>query len=151
MSEFSLDTSGSIQFRDSHGELMTYRWSDLTPFEQGYVEAMFASLYDPVFKKPVLRSGPIDFRGVAFRHLAPETLARILKDCEAYRGERDKRGPYPASYWTAETGADFWGSRQAGTWISFPLLDVTLADDGLIYLRESDPVSSLRMVKEGEK
>ena len=39
---FTLDTSGFVQFRDSHGELMTYRWSDLGPFTQGYVEALLS-------------------------------------------------------------------------------------------------------------
>lgn len=46
MTGFSLDTSGAVELplRTEDGDLLArHFWSDLSPFEQGYVEALFAS------------------------------------------------------------------------------------------------------------
>lgn len=68
---------------------------------------------------------------LAFSELAPETLARIIADCEAWRREFAGR--------TAETSADrpnmggeFWRIRQEGKRSTFPPLTVQLGDDGKV-------------------
>lgn len=133
---FTLDTSGVVAcfptLRSSWQGAEHLSWSDLSPFAQGYVEALFAELTRDMVR-------PLEGRGAgwglpAFSDLSPEALAMILGDCEAYRAERDERGPYPAAHWTAERGGDFWGSRQCGTWINFPPYTVSLGDDGKVRL-----------------
>ena len=45
MTEFSFDTSGAVLIPRGKAGLLTpkrVRWSDLSPFVQGYVEALFA-------------------------------------------------------------------------------------------------------------
>lgn len=121
------DTSGAVEYRDSHGELMSYRWPDLpNDFVRGYIRAAFASLYDPVFLKPVLRSGPADFRGVAFSDLHPDTLASMLADCAARLASRD------CVENTREGGRSFWARRQAGDRPDFPPLRLSLDPNGKV-------------------
>lgn len=121
--QHTLDTSGVVQFRDDHGELMTYRWSDLTPFVQGYIEALF---FDPASDAELWQAkGGI----LGFDRLAPETLARILKDCEEM--VRNSRGYLK----TADQGREAWVWRQDGVLI-FPPLTPILSEDGLIRFKE---------------
>ncbi|MCR5876962.1 hypothetical protein [Phenylobacterium sp. J367] len=129
MEAFTLDTSGYVTAqRATSGGPFTFSWSDLTPFQQGYVEALFASIAARATREAGWRDVPY-----GFHHLAPETLARILKDCEAYQGR------YLAMQLTgsdATWGRYFWADRQNGIYADWPPLTVTLGDDGLIYLRE---------------
>lgn len=144
MEAFALDTSGYVQCpapdQKPNESTGCWFWDDLSPFAQGYIDALFASLWDPVFQKPVLRSGPIDFRGVAFRHFAPETLADILADCDRYCRE------WGWDDQCAEIGGDLWRDRQQ-RFAGWPRADelsedfppvtlLYLGDDGLIYQRE---------------
>lgn len=134
---FTLDTSGEVRFPadyamtgDPDVAFIDYRWSDLSPFAQGYVEALFA---DGVALDDGAQLARVP---LGFSDLAGETLARILEDCEAALG--DKLCDYTDA---AVHGAMFWRDRQAGQLNGidplFPPLLVHLADDGLIYFREA--------------
>lgn len=117
---FTLDTSGIVHMT-SDSVVPAYIWSDLTPFAQGYVEAMFAG---PI----TVGSGAHTYNSVlqlAFSDLAPATLSRIMGDCEAYAGGND-----------ASDGPVFWNLQQDGLLSRFPPLAPYLGEDGLIYLRE---------------
>lgn len=92
----------------------------MTPFAEGYVEALRKSL------PPEHQDAP----------LAPETLARILEDCE--RALADVLCNFQG---TQAHGEQFWRERQSdqlnGWEPRFPPLHPYLAEDGLIYLREA--------------
>jgi len=128
MTAFKLDTSGSVRRPqanvDSAGRA-NWLWSDLTPFAQGYVEALFAHSAAPA---------PLAALGLGFSDVAPATLSRIIDDCERFRGI--DRGVY-SSDWLLSGGA-LWAMRQSKTGLpDFPALTLYLAEDGLIYLREA--------------
>jgi len=140
---FALDTSGAVAGPVTYpmGAAMRgmIRWPDLSPFAQGYVEAMFASLPDEEFWQG----------GFGFSDLAPETLAAILRDCEVF-----------VSFLTGEyddatmrmMGREFWRARNGAAdafmaWPlnrpaliersrAFPPLTPSLGDDGRVYLKE---------------
>ena len=92
---------------------------DLTPFAQGYVEALLteAATIAPEGYMP----------DPSFRNLAPETLARIIADCSAAMDELlwdDDR--------SHQSGATVWRERQADQWADLPPLAVTIGDDGKV-------------------
>lgn len=144
MEAFTLDTSGAVEIRLGIGPTAVMRWSDLSPFAQGYVEALFASL------------GPYDWKdehGGAhpsrFSDLSPEALARVLADCERYDQltAGHPRSASPAFALTVEMGRAFWKGRQASkpvivraplgsgltlTLEHFPPLRVILTDAGKV-------------------
>lgn len=133
-SRFQLNTSGEI-WVDLHrpGPPVLTSWCDLTPFAQGYVEAMLGSR--------VAVKSPVDGRPLVlgFRHLAPATLARIIEDCEAQQclmRSMQKLDGMPDDLWR-EAGRRWWPARQLGGDNDFPPLTPYLADDGLIYFREA--------------
>lgn len=72
MPEFILDTAGRV---DQPGLLRALIWGDLDAFTQGYVEALF-------FTSTGDDGEPLE---QGFSDLAPETLARIIADCAAFR------------------------------------------------------------------
>jgi hypothetical protein len=136
---FTLDTSGAVD--DPHGWGLLY-WSDLTPFAQGYVEALFASLATPPFTgHPHLQREGVCYGEtiVGFSDLAPETLAAILKDCASFANIAEGLGAKAG----AVEGRRFWGGRQRRfpgvgnpAWTTaFPPLTPYLDDDGRVYLR----------------
>lgn len=185
---FQFDTSGGILCATFRADQpWTVYWSDLSPFVQGYVEAMFAGLRatDPVQDiaglarmSPELReqkkalherchwsrhaawqsrcdqmvllglivvvargagdtvTEPTDLGKsvltllLAFSDLAPETLARIMEDCEQRLRSRD------CVLNSAEGGRSFWLLRQAGQRPGFPPLIVHLNNDGKIYFKD---------------
>jgi len=125
-----LDTSGVVGsfLRDT---IVPTAWSDLTPFAQGYVEAMFAAnypaLHEAAWQRLILP--PAHVR-VGFSDLAPATLSRIIADCAGpriFQSDDSERA----------TGRSLWKRRQSGS-SPFPPLTVTLGDDGLIYFRDDE-------------
>lgn len=190
---FKLDTSGSVGPKmDAKPPLLfDFRWGDLSPFTQGYIEALFASFRETMTraderKRPactlsdgqiwLLKHGRggfsrttlrVPFSGhgskatnvmcaglirrgwlekkdngivqiteageralhtatpLAFSDLAPETLARIIADCEAAQVAQ-------ADHSYKSTGLEFWMVRQRGHVASFPPLTVQLGDDGKV-------------------
>jgi hypothetical protein len=121
---FQLDTTGAVlpvARYDSkwNAEPCGYRWSDLSPFTQGYIEALFADGVDEV--EPG-RHFMLD-RPIAFRDLAPETLARIIADCGLACREGDAH----------MEGVDYWNRRQAGDYLTTrPPQTLQLCDDGKV-------------------
>lgn len=168
---YQLDTSGAVVRRDYLlGEPcnVATQWGDLSPFAQGYVEAMFASLRPDFYRikagvkpyggkrlKVAYRAfdpdgGPLrevigyvhvsaskvataqrlyrvdELEMPTFSDLAPETLVRIIADCEAMerhlRRERMKTA-----------GGRAWELRQSGFWPkTWPPLTIRLGDDGKV-------------------
>ena len=120
------DTSGAVQTPPTPGLVWgVTRWSDLSPFTQGYVEAMLSG--------PVMgRFAPLN-RQFGFSDLSPEALAATIRDCEAMcEWDRLARTRFPKS------GAIRWGERQRGLDAPrFPPLTPYLGDDGKVYLREA--------------
>lgn len=135
MSEFTLDTSGHVNLGKAafpfHNEYV--EWPDLSPFVQGYVEALFASL------------GPYDWKdeyGGAwpskFSDLDPSALALILRDCEAAQ-EQIRTGDIGVSgVGPREQGAALWNECQRGRWRDQHLrpLQPYLSDEGRVCLRK---------------
>lgn len=144
---FNLDTSGAVMMSVFEPGTVPSPpwlvWSDLSPFEQGYVEALFAAQANNWFGKPSLSSGPGTIRYVGFSDLAPEALALILRDCASMQNFATGLGVKKIG----ETqGRGFWISRNNGTmqhaWrAAFPPLTPYLGDDGKVYLSNSDAVT----------
>ncbi|MFN4296745.1 MAG: hypothetical protein ACK4FB_07865 [Brevundimonas sp.] len=121
---FQLDTSGVVYvqsaFITDRNSKVAKRWSDLSPFTQGYIEALFAA-FDPE-PTPGVRLAPGPF---GFSDLAPETLARIIADCGLAQREGDGR----------MEGIDYWNRRQAGEYLTTRQPQtVQLGDDGKVRL-----------------
>lgn len=144
------------QFVLDPGTLKAARaFNQLDAFTQGYVEALFFT-----------HTGTADdeeLQDAAFVDLAPETLARIVDDCRAFRDTlpKDHHGRTaldlacdyaPAPYDETQAGRDFWYTRcghGCGFWdrglgpvgdelsehaCHFGNLDVYRGDDGLVYV-----------------
>jgi hypothetical protein len=171
MPEFILDTSGEVDHVMVDGCVETglaFRWRDLDSFTSGYIEALFFTDNAPGVTteewqapdfEPSEGSIPED---VGFSDLAPETLARIIKDCaefqesEAWLKMREGLGDdndAPETPDDEQAGRDFWYTRNGhgcgywdGDWPEpyateltaaakqFRSVDSYLGDDGLVYL-----------------
>lgn len=120
--EVGFDTSGHVR---RPGFAKPLVWSDLSPFEQGYVRAAMESF-----------AGTEEF-GLRWRFsdLAPSTLSAMLGDCEGWlelqrllNGLDDRNSD--------GDGRAFYAARQEGQFESFPPQTLSLGEDGLIYARE---------------
>lgn len=136
---FQIDTSGSVEaigqainlskgdtLSPGPGQVSGWRvWSDLDPFTQGYIEALFASI-------PGAFSGLITSDSdLSFSDLAPETLGKIIGDC----ARAITHGSVLTSRNSEVGGGSFLRLRQLGAYPEmFPPLTVTLGDDGKVYL-----------------
>lgn len=118
-----LDTSGDVERGEAYGGQAF--WSDLSPFTQGYIEALFADHGDALTEAP---EDAIPGIGATkgFSDLAPETLARIIADC----GRWVRLWPLSEGL---EQGRRFWALQQGGMGTHhFPSLTVQLGDDGKV-------------------
>lgn len=106
------------------------RWSDLSQFTQGYIEALFEAEFGAL--------ADAGWAGPAFRDLAPEALARIIADEPIYLN-------LPGFHMegSAFVGQKAWVQRQAGWPVApfglvdeylsaLPPLTVQLSDDGKV-------------------
>lgn len=119
MSSTVFDASGTVNmagYGRPAGFASYIAWADLDAFTQGYIEAMFLSFGHT-------RCG--------FRHLSPEALARVIADCEAWRGQFYGR-THSLSKDRPDMGREFWRIRQEGKRSTFPPLTVQLGDDGKV-------------------
>lgn len=125
MSDFKLNTSGDVIVPSSHyvDEYMVVRFSDLSPFVQGYVEWVLRALHNAADYDP-------DNELSRYDRLAPETLARIIEDCAYilsaslyFSSDLDE----PQSM-----GRKFWVHRQHDKIGTLPPLTVYLGDEGLV-------------------
>lgn len=119
----TFDTSGAVGIVTAAPQggsySQTVRWANLSPFTQGYIEALLQP-------SEAMHYSLMD-RFAGFSDLAPETLARIIADCEAR-----SNALLPESR-THKAGAAFWGLRQEGRQGALlPPLTVHLGDDGKV-------------------
>lgn len=141
MRDFTLDTAGEVcapvamkwptdpQWWPG-GRAM--RWPDLSPFEQGYVEALLRSFHEATGSTPITEC--------SFSDLDPSALALILRDCTNYGN-----GYSTNASWCERpnAGGDFWRQRQSGIYgedrgNAFPPLTPYLGDDGKVCLKETE-------------
>jgi hypothetical protein len=124
----------------------------LDAFTQGYIEALFFTSEDQLDG-----DWPFNDRRCGVDDLAPETLARIKRDCERFQCENsaalELAYDEADDYGETEAGRDFWYTRcghGAGFWDgdipdhlgtaltdaahAFGNLDAYLGDDGKVYL-----------------
>lgn len=129
MSE-KFDTSGAVYLpKDIDGRVWYDQkmWSDLSPFVQGYVEAMLQEFNRKCFGDfPITRKSHL----VVFSDLAPETLVRIIEDCATLA----RRAGYLVAP-DAEQGAITWRQRQGGEISEFPPITLYLNDAGKVVIR----------------
>lgn len=129
MTQFQLDTSGAVDALPLKGSDLdpgAWLWSDLSPFTQGYIEALFAAARE--------ENGV--FAHAGFSDVAPETLACIIADCAAFIAQHPG-WDHPDGgrlFWEGRNGAEaevdslFGRTCQA----HFPPLTVQLGDDGKV-------------------
>jgi len=138
---FALDTSGFVDMRAyaSHEKRIFPQtiWSDLDPFTQGYIEAAWEAVRE--LRRDAEDRVQMNLEDLGFRHLAPEALALILKDCAAYCALPMRTGYAAGRY----HGRNFWDQRSRGLFcnigIGFPPLTPYLRADGKVDLKESTP------------
>lgn len=134
MTDFQLDTSGvvSIPNADPYGPaVIVYTWTSLNAFQQGFTAAAANSLSIDDLAQLAERHDGRRF-AVRFSDFAPSALELILKDCAAVSDWKSlSRMGFVNG---ADGGRQFWDARQAGKWAFYRPLDVTLGDDGKIYL-----------------
>lgn len=128
----ALGTSGRVA-GDIDGLAVWYEFEDLSPFAQGYVEALFASHRQDLGTATYYANDQREWRDAAFSDLAPEALAMILADCDRWIQL------YPATGRGTANGARFWELRnlQLITRTDFPPLRVYLNDDGKVSLSQA--------------
>lgn len=132
---FKLDTSGIVLPFARYDPKWNaapcgYQWPDLTPFQQGAVEAALTALNNSRSYMP--GDGMTGARELGFSDLAPATLARIMEDC----------GDRPSAFAPGHDracGRNYWNGVASGQYAASgtPPLTLYLGDDGLIYLREA--------------
>jgi hypothetical protein len=134
---FKLDTSGSVALlHTGNARPQLLRWTNLTPFTQGYIEALFASVVNG--STPLGGDHALIPDVWAFHHLAPEALVRIIEDCAARVSlvHPELRANVSGD---ASEGAAFWKARQSRIGghggRGFPPLTVTLGDDGKVVFQ----------------
>ena len=139
---FELDTSGRVVTELSEAFETYYEWGDLDPFVQDYIVALATENYTRVAALPSDNDGTghcrycgRDNRGeergpcsddcprqsIAFSDLAPETLLRIIADCE----------------WLIRAGwhnpKDAFDLRQKGVMPGQQALTIAIADGKIVF------------------
>lgn len=116
-------------------------WEDLSPFAQGYVEALWRAFCDDEndrrseMRGHVNRSIPAE-KDYGFSDLAPEALDMILRDCEALAAAVSS--PSYNNRNSRIMGEGCWEARQkrepAYAARGFPPLRISLNEDGKVAL-----------------
>ena len=133
----ALDTSGYVTVRGPvpagyrlipHNDtVVVVDWASLPPFAQGYIEAFWEAVRE--LRRDAEDRVQMNLDDLGFRHLAPEALALILKDCaEAQR-------LWPNVTTTAAAGASLWHQRQMMALAEFGPVTPYLREDGKIAFR----------------
>ncbi|WP_332691688.1 hypothetical protein [Devosia sp.] len=143
---FTLDTSGAVEIPGSGGQVRRgWLWSDLSPFAQGYVEAL-------------LRDAPAvgpqsDLRFPGFSDLSPEAVAMILADCahDEKVGRQLNLAGNPEDRTSRKAGRGFWRERQTGNLFDAPPQTVFLTDDGKVKLKVANLSPTTRSPRQSEE
>uniref|UniRef100_A0AB74UN24 Uncharacterized protein n=1 Tax=Caulobacter phage BL57 TaxID=3348355 RepID=A0AB74UN24_9VIRU len=131
MPQFVLDTSGQVA-PPASAKLWPHplRWDQLSPFAQGYIEALFFTESAPhvtsrqfmtkAYQKR-LENGEVDGSlpgDVGFSDLAPDTLNAILRECGDFQRDNADalakaydHGGVSGDYDEAAAGRDYWYTR----------------------------------------
>jgi len=119
-----LDTTGYVQCpapdQKPNESTGCWFWSDLSPFMQGYIEALFA---DDATQDAIMDEHGRVRHG--FSDLAQETLKRIVADCESAAKSFGKGA-------TSADGRRFYHLRQSGVNDLWPPQTLQLCDDGKV-------------------
>ena len=133
--DFKLDTSGYVQCpapdQKPNETTGCWFWSDLSPFEQGYVRAALEAASD-------LYIGSSD-ETARFSDLAPSALARMLDDCRSFVNIATGLGIKTLG---EVEGRYFWIGRQSGTLkgpfaAAYPKLRLHLTPEGKVDIEEA--------------
>lgn len=135
MPEFIADTDGSV---------IGNQWSDLSPFLQGYIEAMLFTETSAIamveWEEPEsqerIREGTADGtipHDAGFGDLYPESFIQAMTDCADFQiaAEALLAEAYEREYDDAQAGRDFWYTRNGhgvGYWGRRALEDGDLGD-----------------------
>jgi hypothetical protein len=133
VSGFSLDTSGTVRLppgeRTSKNGRVLARWSDLSPFAQGYIpEAIKAAVLArwpelcAVYGVELVAQS----YNIGFSDLAPATLAEMLKDCAWWTDQ------WPLDLTRIGHGRWIWEARQRNEIKNFRPLHLFLNNEGKI-------------------
>lgn len=137
---FELDTGGVVRISarpfGGGSDMMEVRWSDISPFEQGYVEGMLSGPVMMTTAQLVTRGDTTGFARFGFRDLAPSTLAAIRKDCSEAVTKLRRFDLWETE--DADAGRRLWIERQAGNLADFPPLTLSLGEDGKVYAGVSE-------------
>lgn len=129
----ALDTSGRVECTGPACICHAAAWEQISPFAQGYIEALFASHSISRYRSDEDRT----YSHGAFDMLAPETLARIIADCEARIAGLSPQSYPNATRLSVRDGHLFWQHRQEGVHSAFPPLTVQLGGDGKVRFAEA--------------
>lgn len=176
MAEFQLDTSGTVHaVPGGPAGQGTYHpvdldWGDLDLFTQAYIVAALYTEQEALGEAFAAAPHHVEPMGTGSRYkpgyadLAPESVARIIRDCREFR-EREAYMAYRRACYNGgacsgpkltveQAGRDFWFSRQGcgcgfwdGDWPephataldelaqSFGEVTVTVGDDGKVWIQ----------------
>lgn len=136
MADFTLDTSGVVDPWPFEPETPVIRWRDLSPFEQGHVEALFTDCIH------LIQGDEEDglYWVPHFSDLSPEALALIRRDCTSelavlHETTREHFRAMP------RMGAAFWRARQGNSSLGVTPhsgakpLTISLSDEGKVVLQ----------------
>lgn len=124
----TFDTSGEVRTRWD----MAVQWRQLSPGLQGMIGAMMEDVAE--FATHITPEEPL-----GFRHIAPATLARLMKDWETALYS-------PGHYFgdNEEHGRMVWISRQAGHERDIGLNPLVLSiQDGLVHVADAGEAAPL--------
>lgn len=113
MEAFTLDTSGRVECATSFQPVGWCIWSDLTPLAQGAITEALKGVSRPM-KVATVRAGnrsfsaPVKQKPLAFRHLSPVTLARIMEDCARFEAVARSVFALHGMSITPDLGRDYW-------------------------------------------
>lgn len=133
MPQFQLDTAGTVEARATIATPnptdypQGLAFGDLDAFTQGYIEALFfteeerlceesdgaRNMPDVAFNTATMESHFVGCDSFGFSDLAPDALASIIADCEAF--QRDHAAllaeAYTRDYDAEQAGRDYWFTR----------------------------------------
>lgn len=129
MPQFQLDTSGAVvaPIGSHNANTGPLDWASLDAFTQGYIEALFFTeeeslceesegarhMPDVAFDTSTMESHFVGGDSFGFSDLAPEALARIIADGEAFQRENAATLAEACTrdYDAAQAGRDYWFTR----------------------------------------
>lgn len=132
-----LDTTGTVYSvpgalaRQGTIKPVDLDWCDLNAFTQGYISALFETSAHDLTAEGDAKGLPYR-EAFAFSDLAPETLARIIADCD---DNTRNMIDHVSDDRKRHAGGQFWSMRQGARAGRFPPLTVQLGDEGKVIFQ----------------